>query len=110
MLLDGGVDPDARATNGLTPLHWAAFGGHAAAIAALREGGVDPDARTEDGGTPLHLAAHKGNADAIAALLDAGADPSARTKNGHTPFDLIPEDSPLIGTPVYWRLNDARWK
>jgi len=60
--------------------------------------------------TPLHLAAQEGRAAAITALLEAGADPGARTGDGVTPFDLIPEDSPLIGTPTYWRLNDARWE
>ena len=34
---------------------------------------------------------------------------NARNEGGDTPFDVIPEDSPLIGTPAYWRLNDARW-
>ena len=58
---------------------------------------------------PLHFAAFYGHEAAINALLDAGADPGARNEDGVTPFDLIPEDSSLIGTPAYWRLNDARW-
>ena len=28
---------------------------------------------------------------------------------GPTAFDLIQDDSPLVGTELYWRLNDARW-
>ena len=39
-----------------------------------------------------------------------GPIPVARTGDGRIPFDLIPEDSPLIGTPVYRRLNDASRK
>jgi len=45
----------------------------------------------------------------VRACLLAGADPGARDKRGRTPFDRIGEDSPLTGTPAYWRLNDARW-
>ena len=78
------------------------------ARACLRTG-ADPDARDEKGFTPLHIAAHKGHTAAIAALREAGADPGARNKDGQTPFDLIPEYSLLIGTPVYQQLKDARW-
>ena len=46
---------------------------------------------------------------AIGALLDAGADPGARDKDGLTAFDRIRDDSPLVGTKVYWRLSDALW-
>ena len=109
--LRAGADPDAREGQyGFTPLHFAAHGDHAAAIKALFEAGADSDARDKDGDTPLHIAAQKGRAAAITALLEAGADPGARTGDGVTPFDVIPEDSPLIGTPTYWRLNDARWE
>ena len=48
-------------------------------------------------------------AEDVRACLRAGADPDARDAEGLTPFDHIPEDSPLIGTSAYWRLNDARW-
>ncbi|MXW12312.1 MAG: ankyrin repeat domain-containing protein [Synechococcus sp. SB0668_bin_13] len=49
----------------------------------------------------------------VKALLDAGADPTAKTEGGVLPVDLIdeftPSDSPLRGTDVYWRLNEARF-
>ena len=109
MLIEGGADPTARDKNGLTPLHFAAGLGHAEAITALIEGGADPAARNKNGLTPLHWAVVRGHADAITALIEGGADPAARDKNGFTPFDLIAEDSPLIGTPAYWRLNQARY-
>ena len=50
----------------------------------------------------------RGHADGDRGAARAGADPAARAKDGRTPFDLIPKDSPLIGTPVYRRLKDAR--
>ncbi len=70
--------------------------------------GADPKARDRSSNTPLHDAAEQGQADAIAALLEGGADPKARDENGKTPFDIIPSDSPLIGTSAYRRLQQAR--
>ena len=64
--------------------------------------------RDEDGWTPLYCAALHGDAEAIAALSDAGAAPNARDENGRTPFDMIPDDSPLVGTSAYRRLRNAR--
>ena len=46
----------------------------------------------------------------VTAMLDAGADPGARTTAGKLPWDLIGDDPPLKGTPLYWRLNDARFE
>ena len=76
-------------------------------VRACLRAGTYPNARGEDGWTSLHDAAFKGHAGAVAALREAGADPNARTEGGLTPFDLIPEDSPLIGAPVHRRLKDA---
>ena len=87
----------------------AALSGHAEAVWALVKAGADPDPRTKHGNTPLHQAAYSGHAEAIGALLKGGADPGARDDNGNTALDLIPGDSPLVGTALYRRLNDARW-
>ena len=108
-LVEAGADPNAwdRLFNS-TPLHKAAFNDQADAIDALVEAGADPNARDRLSNTPLHDAAEQGQADAIAALLEGGADPKARDENGKTPFDLIPSDSPLIGTSAYRRLQQAR--
>ncbi len=103
-LIAKGADPNARKENGAAPLHRAAQEGQTKASAALLEAGVDPNARGEKGYTPLHLAAQEGRTDAIAALLEAGADLKARDKWDQIPFDLIPADSPLVGTSAYWRL------
>ena len=94
------------AENAQTPLHEAAWYGDAEAIKALLAAKADPNARDELGQTPLHRAR---SAKAIKLLLDAGTDIGARNEDGLIPFDLIPDDSPLVGTSAYWRLNDARF-
>ena len=51
-----------------TPLHAAAFGGHAAVVEVLLERGADALLRSKSGETPLH-AACRGRRDAVVALL-----------------------------------------
>jgi ankyrin repeat protein len=79
----------ARDVHGSTPLHCAAWKGHAEAVARLLERGADPNAQSENshyGGTPLHAAAHANQRAIVASLLDARADPNAISCNGRTPL------------------------
>ena len=45
----------------------------------------------------------------VRILLDAGADPSLRDDRGDIAFDYMKENEALVGTDVYWRLNDLRF-
>lgn len=58
---------------GLTPLHFAAKGGHVEAILFLLKNGAEIDATDFDGKTPLMWAAYPGHIPAVDALLDNGA-------------------------------------
>lgn len=114
--LDAGADPDARADNGMTPLHhaaiaadhevtplhWAASDSNdPAVIEALIAGGADVNAADVDGLTPLHWAAEESATPAvITALLAAGADPARRDSQGDTPWDLVQSNDDLLGTPA----------
>lgn len=59
-LLAEGADSDLQSSNGHTPLHNAAGGGHMAAVESLLAGGADVDAQNSNGNAPLHTAASKG--------------------------------------------------
>lgn len=75
-----------RTPDGFTPLHYAAFFGGPAAVAALLDAGADPDAETDNPAhlRPLHSAAAARDAEAIRLLLEAGADPNATQAGGFT--------------------------
>jgi ankyrin repeat protein len=80
-----GVDPDAfEGSQVWTPLQWAAYNGHVAAIAALLAAGARVDGTDCHGTTPLMLAASHSRTVAIDALLAAGADIQHANKVGFT--------------------------
>ena len=53
--LQAGMDPEARAEGGLTPLHWAANFGDSETIEVLLQEGADAKALTSDGELPFDL-------------------------------------------------------
>ncbi len=66
MLCAEGADPDIQATNGGTPLHNAASGGHLEAAEALLAANADVDVQNSNGNTPMHVAAAKGGLPRVA--------------------------------------------
>jgi len=78
-----GIQVNALAANGSTPLHWAAGAGYVEAVTALLAAGADPCAVTYvwrrqlfgkgSGQTPLHWAAESGHTGVIEVLLQGGA-------------------------------------
>jgi ankyrin repeat protein len=73
ILLDKGVNPDARGGSGFTPLTYAALHGLTADARRLLKTGADPDRHSAPGDAPLHLAVAFGHNDLIAELVGAGA-------------------------------------
>lgn len=108
-LVEGGADLENRGEDGRTALMYAAHLGFKESLVALIELGAHLNRRDHQGLTALMLAARKGSMECIEALLEAGADARARTLRGVTAFDLAARHKKLVGTDVYWSLNDARY-
>jgi len=81
-LIAAGLDVNARAKDGRTPLHWAAGFDCADCAALLLKAGARVGARDEDGNTPLHGASK----DSVPHLLRAGADVLAKNSDGSAPL------------------------
>src|SRR5437016_14658156 len=73
----------------MTPLTWAAHGGHDEIVNYLLDQGADVREHDNTGWTSLHLAVELGHFSTIQLLLDRGADPEARITNGLAPAHVI---------------------
>ena len=71
-LIQFGCSPEAVDTQGDTPLHHAARGGHVVVVDMMERGRALPRARNANQRTPLHEAAREGHADCISRLARAG--------------------------------------
>jgi len=108
-LVEGGANLENRGIYGRTPLMHAAHLGFVDTLDALLDLGANLNARDDQGLTALMLAADNGSMECIEALLDMGANARARSLEGDTAFDFADQHERLVGTDVYWRLNDARF-
>ncbi len=87
------TNPDlirARDKDGSSPLHCAAWKGHAEVVRVLLDAGADiNDHNNNDhwGTTPLHAAAHGNQLQVAEVLMSRGADPRAKNLHGKTPLD-----------------------
>lgn len=88
------LKPDAASahgTNGRSPIHIAAEGGHAMAVFELLGAGCDPNHKDRGASkaTALHYAARGAHLDVATELLDASADAMARDRARDTPLHVL---------------------
>jgi uncharacterized protein len=92
LLLEAGADAVTPSEGGVTPLMWAARGGHVGSTRALLAHGCgDIDARDRDGRTALWWSCYRWYANAVLLLLEAGADMRIAERQGRTPLDVARE-------------------
>jgi len=72
--------------NGLTPLHYAAFGGSKDVTRLLLANGALVNALSKLSVTPLHMAVTAGQQETAAVLLSKGANLAARDSDGRSPW------------------------
>ena len=79
----------AKAADGFTALHFAAFFGHPGAARILVEHGADVGAVADNPMRvqPLHSAAAASCKEVVVLLLERGADPNAQQEGGFVPLD-----------------------
>ncbi len=90
---------EARADNGGTPLHYAAYGMQIEVMDFLLKKGADINAKDNEGDTPLVWVVANGKKDSAVYLLEKGADINSTNQNGVTPLIIsITRRQPAIMT------------
>lgn len=93
---------------GRTPLHLAAYQGHACLVEKLVQAGAYVNAADKNSETPLHKAVQgvssgsmqSSKLQTVAILLASGANRDATNKNGHKPFDYNGDNQEIIADQI----------
>ncbi|KAN0141605.1 Ankyrin repeat-containing domain protein [Lactarius tabidus] len=94
LLLELGLDVNARDKDGDTPLHFACFHGNFKTALVLLDHGAEVNAQNADGQTPLHRVSQSSDYDnddnplVAQLMLKRGADVNSRDKDQATPLHL----------------------
>jgi ankyrin repeat protein len=86
VVLDKGVDVNAKDEFGRTPLHLPSQNGHIEVVELLIAKGADVNAKTKNGDTALHYAVSNDRNEIVELLIAEGADVNAKTNIGTTPL------------------------
>jgi ankyrin repeat protein len=84
LLLAKGAEVNAKDSEGVAPLQWAAICGHRDIAELLLTNGAEVNARNDKGRMALHWAANIARRDVVELLLSNGAEVNARDNEGKT--------------------------
>ena len=99
LLVSKGASQTQPGSDGLTPIHAAAYQRNVDVVNRMLSRGVSVNLRSGTGDTPLHAAVQSGDPKTVAALLNAGADVNLRNGRGDTPLHLAMRLGGLSGGP-----------
>jgi len=88
LLVQKGINIDAKNKHNEAPIHFACMTGNVHAVGFLLERGADCNLRTLLGETPLHYAIRTASIKLVRLLMENGADPTAKAVDGSTPVDV----------------------
>uniref|UniRef100_UPI00398E616B ankyrin repeat, SAM and basic leucine zipper domain-containing protein 1 isoform X1 n=2 Tax=Pristiophorus japonicus TaxID=55135 RepID=UPI00398E616B len=111
LLLSRNAKPNTSNSNQMTPLMYAARGGHTQSIALLVAHGAEINIQDEKGYTALIWASSHGHKSTVLKLIELGADKILKTKSGEMAVDIaeknnhsqlalllsVTSNSPLLG-------------
>jgi ankyrin repeat protein len=106
-LLSENTDPNQRAADGTTALHWAVYHDNAGLVERLIQSGADVGIANDYGATPMSEAAVRGNAAVIEKLLDAGADVDSPNAEGQTALMVVARSSNVGAAEVLLKRGAA---
>ena len=86
LLIDSGVDINAKGTFNMTALHIAADSNSIDVASLLIDRGADIEAKDDEGWTALHIAADRNSLDFATLLINSGADIEVKNGAGETAF------------------------
>lgn len=87
-----GVDiSQMKRGDGMTPLHYAVFGGSPRMVEAILEKGVDLYGKMDDGMNALHCAVELQNLEIVSLLVEKGMDVNQKDEAGYTPLHYAAE-------------------
>jgi len=89
IILENGGDVNARANDGITPLHGAASRGRLELVRFLLERGADPNIRSAEGYTPLFLVNGENVLQIVELLIEHGAQVNITNNENGTPLHMI---------------------
>ena len=92
VLLDYGVDVNAKSHSGNTPLNFAlrhnSENVDPSVVRLLLDHGADPNLQANDGLTPLYRASEHGKVEIVRLLVERGASIEVQDSEGRTPLDV----------------------